>query len=195
MKVLPSKRNNLQATLTAISDDKLLRLLQRPDSRELGFRLLMSAYQERLYWHIRKIVGSHEDADDVLQNCLIKVLRNIDRFEGKSQLYTWLYRIATNEALTFLKKAKRQATKSIDDEVAVFQLQAEPPMDGDLAKRKLENAVGNLPEKQQVVFRLRYYEEMSYKDMSARLKTSQGALKASYHHAVKKVEAALIKGS
>jgi len=195
LKVLPSKRNNLQATLTAISDDKLLSLLQRPDSRELGFRLLMSAYQERLYWHIRKIVGSHHDADDVLQNCLIKVLRNIDRFEGESQLYTWLYRIATNEALTFLKKAKRQATKSIDDEVAVFQLQAEPPMDGDLTQQKLENAVRNLPEKQQVVFRLRYYEEMSYKDMSDRLKTSQGALKASYHHAVKKVEAAIIKGS
>lgn len=155
----------------------------------------MSAYQERLYWHIRKMVGTHHDADDVLQNCLIKVFRNIHSFEGKSQLYTWLYRIATNESLTFLKKNQRQATEAIDGQASVFQLQAEAPVDGDLIERKLNAAVASLPEKQQLVFRLRYYKEMSYKEMSAMLQTSQGALKASYHHAVKKVEAALTAGS
>ncbi|NRA48686.1 MAG: RNA polymerase sigma factor [Phaeodactylibacter sp.] len=151
----------------------------------------MSVYQERLYWHVRKMVGTHSDADDVLQNCLIKVFRNIHRFEGKSQLYTWLYRIATNEALTHLKRAQKQATDSIDGEAAVFQLHAESPIDGDQVQRKLEAALATLPEKQKQVFQLRYYEEMSYKEMSVKLKTSQGALKASYHHAVKKVEALL----
>lgn len=181
--------------MTAISDEQLLNLLQRPESREEGFRLLMSVYQERLYWHIRKIVGTHGDADDVLQNCLIKVLRSIHRFEGKSQLYTWMYRIATNEALTFLRKAQRQATDSIDGNAAVFCLQAEASVDSDKLVQKLEAAVARLPERQRLVFQLRYYEEMSYKAMSAKLKTSQGALKASYHHAVKKVEAAIIEES
>jgi RNA polymerase sigma-70 factor (ECF subfamily) len=191
---LTFKTNNLQATLTAATDEQILVLLQQPDSREQGFRLLMSVYQERLYWHIRKMVGTHSDTDDVLQNCLIKVFRNIHRFEGKSQLYTWLYRIATNEALTFLKKAQRRATDSIDGQAAVFELQAEASVDGDKLLQKLDAAIEALPEKQKLVFRLRYYEEMSYKDMSVRLKTSQGALKASYHHAVRKVEAALKEG-
>jgi RNA polymerase sigma-70 factor (ECF subfamily) len=191
---LTFKTNNLQATLTAATDEQILVLLQQPDSREQGFRLLMSVYQERLYWHIRKMVGTHNDTDDVLQNCLIKVFRNIHRFEGKSQLYTWLYRIATNEALTFLKKAQRRATDSIEGHAAVFQLQAEASVDGEKLLQKLDAAIGALPEKQKLVFRLRYYEEMSYKDMSVRLQTSEGALKASYHHAVRKVEAALKEG-
>lgn len=177
--------------MTAASDEQILILLQRPNSREQGFRLLMAVYQERLYWHIRKMVGTHSDADDVLQNCLIKVFRNIHRFEGKSRLYTWLYRIATNEALTFLKKAQRRATGPIDQENGVLQLKAEAPVDGDKLLQKLEAAVAQLPDKQRQVFRLRYYEEMSYREMSVKLRTSQGALKASYHHAVKKVEAAL----
>ncbi len=154
---------------------------------------MVATYQERLYWHIRRMVGSHEDTDDVLQDCLVKVYRNIQRFEGKSQLYTWMYRIATNEALTFLKKRSKKATYSMDEEASAvaMQLRAEAPMDGERVVRMLEAALAQLPEKQKLVFRLRYYEEMSYKEMSVLLKTSQGALKASYHHAVKKLEAAI----
>lgn len=179
--------------MTASTDAHILDLLRRPDSREEGFRLLLATYQERLYWHIRRMVGSHEDTDDILQDCLVKVHRNIQRFEGKSQLYTWMYRIATNEALTFLKKRSKRPTHSMDDETSnvAVQLKAEAHLDGQQVVRMLETALAGLPEKQKLVFRLRYYEEMSYKEMSVLLKTSQGALKASYHHAVKKLEAAL----
>jgi len=185
----------LQATLTINTDDQILALLQSTETKERGFRLLMAAYQERLYTLIRRMVHTHEDADDVLQDCLIKVYRNIDRFEGKSQLYTWLYRIATNEALSFLKKRQRRAATSLDEEAnsGIYQLRAEAPMDGDSLQRQLERALTQLPDKQRLVFNLRYFEEMNYKEMSILLQTSVGALKASYHHAVKKVEAAIKK--
>lgn len=178
-----------------ISDHTILDLLQQKNTFDKGFRLLMQAYQERVYRHIRRMVIEHEDAKDVTQNCFIKVYRNIGSFEGKSKLYTWLYRIATNEAITFLKKKTRQAVSSIDHEDNHFahRLQADTYFDGDAAQIKLQQALQKLPEKQRLVFNMRYFDEMAYKDISAVLGTSVGGLKASYHHAVKKIEAFLIK--
>jgi RNA polymerase sigma-70 factor (ECF subfamily) len=137
------------------------------------------------------MVGNHEDADDVLQNCFVKVYRNISRFQQNSKLYTWLYRIATNEALTFLEKRKRISTTSLDNEDANWnnRLKAESFVNEDRAVEILKRAIESLPNKQKTVFNLRYYDEMTYADMSEVLETSQGALKASYHHAVKKIEA------
>ena len=149
----------------------------------------MNLYQERLYWHIRRMVHGHDDANDVLQNCLVKVFRNIGKFEQKSQLYTWLYRIATNEAITFLRKQKKGALSLDDEEMhAANQLAADSFFDGSKAQRLLQEAIQLLPEKQKQVFNLRYFEEMPYQEMSELLETSPGALKASYHHAVKKIE-------
>ncbi len=180
-----SKPMNISTT-----DDEILAQLRQPHTTERGFRLLMQTYQERLYWHIRRMVVEHEDANDVLQNCLIKVYRNIGSFEGRSGLYTWLYRIATNEALTFLKQKKRKASADLDDEEydLAATLRADPYFNGDEVQIKLQEALERLPEKQRLVFQLRYFEEMPYRQMSQVLDTSEGALKASYHHAVKKIE-------
>lgn len=136
------------------------------------------------------MVTVHDDADDVVQNTFIKVFRNIENFNRDSKLYTWIYRIATNESLTFLKKRKSKQTEAIDsDEYSIEQkLSSDPYFDGNAAQLILQEAIGILPEKQKAVFNLRYFEEMSYKDMSDVLETSVGALKASYHHAVKKIE-------
>ena len=173
-----------------MTDEQILDMLSSQSTAEQGFRLLMNKYQERLYWHIRRMVVSHEDANDVLQNCFIKAFRGIGRFQRKSSLYTWLYRIATNEAITFLKKQKRNATASFDDEANVLenQLVADPFFDGDEIQLKLKRALEELPEKQKLVFNMRYYQEMSYNEISAVLETSVGSLKASYHHAAKKIE-------
>lgn len=151
----------------------------------------MEKYQERLYWQIRRLVLDHEDANDVIQNSMIKVYRSIHKFEGKSKLYTWLYRIATNEAITFINKKNRKATSSIDDDdnqQVVHQLKADQFFDGNEAQYKLQQALATLPDKQKLVFSMRYYEELSYKEIAEVLETSVGALKASYHHAVKKIE-------
>lgn len=150
----------------------------------------MEKYQQPLYWQVRRLVYDHEDANDVVQNCFIKIFRSIHTFEGKSKLYTWLYRIATNEAITFLNKRKQKFATSIDhDENSLSnRLRADAFFDGDEAQRKLFEAIERLPEKQRIVFNLRYFDEMSYADMSEILETSEGALKASFHHAVKKIE-------
>lgn len=176
-----------------ITDEQILSMLQQEASYEQGFRALMAAYQERLYWHIRKMVYEHDDANDVIQNTFIKVYRSIDRFEGKSKLYTWLYRIATNEAITFLNKKKKKATSSIDDEEANLsnRLKADEYFDGDEIQLQLQLALEKLPEKQRLVFNMRYFDEISYADMAEILETSVGALKASYHHASKKIESYL----
>jgi len=136
------------------------------------------------------MVSVHEDADDVLQNTFIKVYKSIARFEGKSKLYTWLYRIATNESITLLHKRKRNQSAQIDnpDDDLSSRLQADPYWDGDRTELTLQQALATLPERQKAVFTLRYYDEMPYKEMSAVLETSEGGLKASYHHAVKKIE-------
>lgn len=175
---------------TDISDENILNLLQAQPTAEHGFRLLMQKYQEQLYWVVRRMVGEHEDANDVIQNCFIKVFKNIDKFERKSKLYTWMYRIATNEAITFLNQKKRKATNSIEDgEMPLAdQLQADESPNGEALELRLQMALEQLPEKQRLVFHLRYYDEQSYDDISQTLGTSVGALKASYHHAVKKIE-------
>ena len=159
-------------------------------SKEAAFRELLSLYKERLYCHIRKIVISHADADDVLQNTFIKVYRSIDKFKGDSKLYSWLYRIATNESITHINKnAKRlQISNEEHQNNAINNLTADVYFEGDEIQIKLQKAVATLPQKQQLVFNMRYFDAMKYKDMSQALETSEGALKASYHIAVKKIE-------
>lgn len=161
-----------------------------PGKEEQAFNQLVLKYQERLYWHIRKMVITHEDADDALQNTLVKVWKSLPGFRSESELFTWLYRIATNEALTLLKQKKRRILPSREDgdQWLSEQLEADPYFDGDEASLKLQKAILKLPEKQRLVFNMKYFDEMKYEEMSAILKTSVGALKASYHHAVKKLE-------
>jgi RNA polymerase sigma-70 factor (ECF subfamily) len=150
----------------------------------------MSGFKERLYWHIRNMVLSHDDTDDILQNVFIKIWKNLPKFEGRSQVYSWAYRIATNETLTFLDKKKRKYAISLDTEDGVIAntLQADEYFDGDFAQALLLEAVQQLPEKQRLVFNMKYFEEMKYNEISEILETSVGGLKASYHHAVKKIE-------
>lgn len=171
-----------------LTDEQLLELIHL--DKESGFRSLMHQYQEQTYWHIRRMVTTHEDADDVVQNTFIKVFKNLDKFKGNSKLYTWIYRIATNESLTYLKKRKRRHAESIDESEnnIEYNLVADDYFDGDSIQLLLQKAIISLPDKQKAVFNLRYYEEMPYSDMSEILETSVGALKASYHHAVKKIE-------
>ena len=170
----------------------LLALLQNEATRERGFRELMRTYQERLYWHVRRILPEHDDTNDVLQNTFVKVFRNIDKFKGDARLYTWLYRIATNEAITFLNKQKKRTVISMDDddkvnwdEILPSETNIEPAAD---ILDRLDQAISLLPEKQRLVFNMRYYDEMPYREMSEVLGTSEGALKASFHHATKKIE-------
>lgn len=171
-----------------------MELLRSEQTFERGFRLLMAQYRERLYWHIRRMVQVHDDADDVLQNTFIKVYRGILHFEGKSKLYTWLYRIATNEALTHLQSQARHTSTSLDDTENLLsnRLKADEWFDGDAVQAKLLLAIAELPDKQKQVFNLRYYDEMPYEEMSQLLSTSVGALKASFHHATKKIEASFL---
>ena len=175
------------------NEDLLLSQLKSPSTREKAFRELITLYKERLYWHIRKIVISHDDTDDVLQNTFIKVFRSIDKFKGDSKLFSWMYRIATNEAITFLNKnAKRLQTNNEDiQSKAVNNLASDVYFDGSDIQLKLQKAIATLPQKQQLVFNMKYFEDIKYKDMSVILETSEGALKASYHLAVKKIKAYL----
>jgi len=158
-----------------------------------GFRLVVEKYSSKLYWHIRRLVILHEDADDALQNTFINAWKGIENFRSESALYTWLYKIATNEALTLINKRKRNAAVSIDDLGSYFENSHEGStwFDGDEAQIKLQNAIMQLPEKQRIVFNLKYFDEMTYEEMSKITGTSEGALKASYHHAVKKIEKSL----
>ncbi len=160
---------------------------------EIAFNQLVLKYQERLYWHIRKIVIDHDDADDVLQNTMIKIWRSLARFRAESGLFTWLYRIATNEALSFLKQKKKKAFAPwVDVEQQMSEnLEADPWFNGDEIQLKLQKAILKLPDKQRIVFNMRYFDQVKYEEMSKILGTSVGALKASYHHAVKKIESML----
>lgn len=155
-----------------------------------AFRLIVENYSTKLYWHIRRLVIIHEDADDALQNTFINAWKNIGEFRNESALYTWLYAIATNEALAVINRRKRNSALPLDDIESYLadSLEGSTWFDGDEAQLKLQNAILTLPEKQRIVFNMKYYEEMTYEDMSRVLKTSEGALKASYHHAVKKIE-------
>jgi len=171
-------------------DKELLLQFKNAVTKERAFTAIIKKYQEKLYWHIRRMVVQHEDANDVLQNMFIKVWNGLENFREDSQLYTWLYRIATNESLTFLQQQKKRSSVSLDNEESTIsrKIKADEHFDANKLEWKLQLAIEKLPEKQRAVFNLRYYEEMPYEEMSKVLETSEGALKASYHHAVRKIE-------
>jgi RNA polymerase sigma factor (sigma-70 family) len=173
-----------------LQDSELLVQFRSPATKEAAYTSLIRKYQEKLYWHVRRIVVEHEDANDVLQNTFIRVWNALENFREDSQLYTWLYRIATNECLSFLEQKKRKSSVSLsDDENSLTgSIKADKDFDPSKIEWKLQLAIQQLPEKQRAVFSLRYYDEMPYSEMSKVLDTSEGALKASYHHAVKKIE-------
>lgn len=175
---------------TKLKEEEILELLHNPDSQKEGFAHVVNVYSERLYWQIRKMVYSHEDANDILQDVFIKAWLNIDKFRGDAKLSTWLYKISINESITFINRSKAKLNLSIDDSDSflVNQLEGDEYFDGDEAQLRLQEAVVLLPEKQRLVFQMKYYNELKYDEMSEVLGTSVGALKASYHHAVKKVE-------
>ena len=177
-------------SLSTATDSELLVEFRNPITKEKAFTALIRKYQEKLYWHIRRMVVEHEDANDVLQNVLIRVWNGLENFREDSQLYTWLYRVATNECLTYLEQQKKRSAVSFSDVESGLsnKIKADKYFDPNKLEWKLQLAMQLLPEKQRVVFSLRYYEEMPYEEMSRVLETSEGALKASYHHAVKKVE-------
>ncbi len=171
-----------------LSDSELVEMLREPRTRREGFAVLVKQYSEKLYWKVRRIVLSHEDANDVLQNVFIKVWSNLQNFQGKSSLSTWLYRIAVNESLDFLRKQKLADKVSTDEDDSVAsRLMSDEYFDGDEVQTRLQEAVARLPEVQRTVFSLKYFEEMKYSEISQILNTSEGALKASYHLAVKKI--------
>ncbi len=176
-----------------VQEQELVRLLQSSSQKDEAYSVLVATYKERLYWHIRNIVKSHEDADDVLQNTFVKVFRNIHKFKGDSKLYTWLYRIATNEAITFInKRAKRQHTTTSElQQHALEKLQTDVYFEGDAIQLKLQKAIATLPEKQQLVFNMKYFDDHTYEELSEILETSVGGLKSNYHIAVKKITAYL----
>lgn len=171
-------------------DQQLLEQIRSPFTREIGFRHLIETYQKRVYQVIRRMVLIHEDADDLTQNTFIKAYRYLDKFEGNSSIFTWLYRIATNETLTFLEKKKKRFSFSLDDHQEKLESYLDQPgnFTGDQIQIRLEKAILKLPEKQRLVFHLKYQEELTYEQMAEITGTSTGALKASYHHAVKKIE-------
>ncbi len=173
-----------------MTDQEILHAFQIGVGKEKALSGLMDLYQQKLYWHIRRLVGNHEDANDVLQSVFIKVWKNIEKFRGESGLYTWLYRIASNESFTHLRKEKKRRSISIsdDDTGLANQLKADKHFNPKEIEWKLQVAMQKLPDKQREVFALRYYDEMPYSEMSIALDTSEGALKASYHHAVKKIQ-------
>lgn len=173
-----------------IAEETLVNELKQKESQARAFEVLVNTYKERLYWHIRRIVLNHDDADDVLQNTFIKVYRNIEGFKGDSKLYSWMYRIATNESLTFLKQKSKKLGVS-DEELKttmVENLQSDVYFEGSEIQLKLQQAMATLPDKQKLVFTMKYFQEMKYDEISEVLETSVGALKASYHLAVKKIE-------
>ncbi|MGY5849726.1 RNA polymerase sigma factor [Salegentibacter sp. F14] len=176
------------------SENLLINRLQDKASAQAAFKELVSLYKERLYWHIRNMVKDHEDTHDVVQNTFIKIYKNIHQFKGESQLYSWMYRIATNEAITFLnKKAKRLQINSQDlQDHLIASLESDVYFEGDQIQLKLQKAIASLPPKQQQVFNMKYFEELKYREMAEILETSEGALKSSYHIAVKKIEEYLI---
>lgn len=182
--------------MTEYTDHELLEQFRNESSRNFAFNLLMRKYQQRLYWHVRKIVIDHDDANDVIQNTFIKVWKSLDGFREDSQLYTWLYRIATNESITFLNQKKKRFLipfADVEHELA-GHLTNDVYFSGDRIQLKLQQAVLKLPTQQRIIFNMKYFDGMKYEEISEILKVTVGALKASYHHAVKKIEK-YIKGN
>ncbi len=174
-----------------MTNDKLiLEQLKNASTKDKAFKELVTEYKERLYWHIRKIVYLHADADDALQNTFIKVFKNIDSFKGDSKLYSWIYRIATNEAITLLNKKAKEKNIDISNyqQQLISNLSADYYFNGDEIQLLLQRAIATLPEKQRLVFNMKYFDTLKYDEISEILEVSIGSLKASYHHAVKKIE-------
>ncbi|MDT8307891.1 MAG: RNA polymerase sigma factor [Bacteroidales bacterium] len=172
------------------SDKEILTLFKSEETREDAFCLLLGKYQKRVYWHVRRMVIDHEDANDITQNVFVKIWKGLINFREESMLFSWIYRIATNESITFIKQKQRNTTISIEDIDGFYpdSNSSDSQMSSGDIERKLHKAIMSLPEKQRIVFNLRYYDEMPYAEMSLVLKTSTGALKASYHLALKKIE-------
>lgn len=183
--------------MTSFSDEELLARFRDPEgnNRHYAFNLLVQKYQQKIYAHVRRMVIDHDDTNDLVQNTFVKVWHHLDNFREDSQLFTWMYRIATNECLAFLKQKKKRFFLPIADVEAELnrKLEQNTYFDSNKLELKLQQAILSLPEKQRLVFHLRYYDNMKYEEMSTILETSVGALKASYHHAVAKVEK-FIKG-
>ena len=178
-----------------VEDSEILKKFAQENTRDEAFRLLLTKYQQKVYWHIRRMVISHDDTDDLVQDVFLKVWKSLSNFRNDSQLYTWLYRIATNESITFLKRKKIRNSVSIDDDDGknmVKTLAESPYFDGDKAQMKLQKALLTQPEKQRLVFNMKYFDDLKYEDISEILGTSVGALKASFHIAVKKIEQQLL---
>lgn len=169
---------------------QIIALILNPDTREESFKLLLKKYQQRIYWHIRKMVIDHDDADDLTQDTFIKVWTALPNFRGDSRLFTWIYRIATNECLNFLDRKKRKGTVPLEDDESHLarKLESSSYIDGTEIQLKLQKAILTLPEKQRLVFNMKYFDDVTYEEMSEILGTSVGALKSSYHFAVKKLE-------
>lgn len=177
-----------------MSDQDIIQLFSQGQHEE-AFNGIVNAYTERLYWHVRRLVCSHEDTDDLLQDIFIKVWKALPDFRGDARLYTWLYRIATNEVLNHLRKKRFKALLSLDSvsEILERRIDNDPSFNGDALQRELHKAIQRLPEKQRTVFNLRYFDEMKYEDIAEITGTSVGALKASYHHAYTKIKSSLEK--
>ncbi|MGM9836462.1 MAG: RNA polymerase sigma factor [Muribaculaceae bacterium] len=171
------------------NEEEIIEQLHDPNRCNAAFGKVIEQYSQGLYWQIRRMVFNHDDANDILQNTFLKAWSNIDNFRGSAKLSTWLYKIAINESITFINKERARNEASIDDDSFLLNnIESDQYFDGDEAQVKLQHAINSLPEKQRLVFNMRYYDEMKYEDMSEILGTSVGALKASYHHALKKIE-------
>lgn len=176
--------------MITIDENEIKDRLNNPDIRRQTFEEIVNAFSEQLYWQIRRMVLSHDDANDILQNTFIKAWTNLDCFRGEAKLSTWLYRIALNECLNYLNRQRAQEHLSIDEADAnmINQLESDPYFDGNETQIQFQKAIRSLPEKQRIIFNLKYFKEMKYEDISEILGTTVGSLKASYHHAVKKIE-------
>jgi RNA polymerase sigma-70 factor (family 1) len=177
-----------------VEDDEILLKFSDEKTRNTAFNLLISKYQQKIYWHVRRLVIDHDDADDLVQETFVKVWKNLGSFRNDSQLYTWIYRIATNECITFLNKKRNKNNVSLEEINTELSetLAASTYFDGDRIQRKLQEAILTLPEKQRIIFNMKYFDDMKYDEISEVLGTSVGALKASFHIAVKKIERILL---
>ena len=183
-----------QAYIAPIDEKELVKQLQNPKTASQAFSVLLKTYSQPVYWQIREMVLNHDDANDLVQNVFLKAWNNLHNFRGDAKLSTWLFKIAVNESINFINKEKQrqQINEDADDSFLLNNLEADSFFDGDELQKELQKAIAKLPEKQRLVFNMRYYDEMKYEDMSEILGTSVGALKANYHHAVKKVTEALL---
>lgn len=175
-------------TETDVERDLIQRLLSRGRSKEAAYAELVDTYHDRIYWHVRRMVHRHEDADDIVQNTFVKIWKGLANFKGKSGLFTWVYRIASNEAISYLRKHNKHHIGIADTGERVVQMASDPYFDGDAAQALLKAAIADLPDRQRAVFVMRYYEGLPYKDIATIFDVSVGSLKASYHHAVIKIK-------